>query len=92
MKVLVDKLPNCPVACMFHSIHTLRSNPFDEKDKLYYTIYSCTLDDSKAFECTIGSNEFKCPYLKEFKASAEEVIDKGFNIALTRKLPVELDD
>jgi len=67
------------------------SNPFDESDKLYYTLYGCKLDDSKAFECTVGTDNFKCPYLKEFKAVAEEVIDKGHHVSLTRRIPVELE-
>ena len=59
MKLLVDELPKHPHECIFHKIEIHKA--------LCMRSDSCKLKEDIFFTCDIGSKDFECPYLREFK-------------------------
>lgn len=85
MKILVDEMPKNPTEC--NLCYEEHINMGDEPDEIYY---KCKLSNDKTFECPIENNDSsKCPYLREFKAHAEEVV--GMDRDLYRHIPVNLE-
>lgn len=76
MHILVDELPTAPNECIFN-----KTDPSSWKKV-------CTIDPSHELVCKIGSTDFKCPYIRKFKACKREQVTSN----IVKIIPIELEE
>lgn len=87
MKILVDEMPSKPEEC-------LESLPIEEPSIHQQVLgdnHKCGKCKDRELVCSIGEEDFECPYYREFKATAGKYVYQRDAVVGEIRYPVHLE-